>query len=148
LAQLAGLEAPLVGFVDQLPQPALLALVAARQPQLQALAPGRVRVVADMDPLRATDELRHLAAGPGQRLGYLHAAGAAADDAPALSGIGHAVVPARRVERRAGEAVTAGDGGKQRLMEKAGRADENVSDIGGAVGGLDMPATVGKPRRD
>ena len=39
LAQLPGLEAPLVGFVDQLPQPALLALVAPRQPQLEALAP-------------------------------------------------------------------------------------------------------------
>src|SRR5207237_9819809 len=125
-AQLPGLEAPLVGFVDQLPQPALLALVAARQPQLQALAPGRMRVVADMDPLRAADELGDVAPRPGQRLGDLHAAGAAADDAPALAGIRHAVVPARRVERRAGETLASRDIGKQRLVEKAGGADENI----------------------
>src|SRR5204862_4194945 len=113
LALRPGLEAPAVAFVDQLPQPALLAPIGERQPQLQALAPGRVRVVADMDPLRAADELGDVAARPGQRLGDLHAAGTAADDAPALARIGHAVIPARRVERWAGEALAPGDVGKE-----------------------------------
>src|SRR6266851_3797840 len=101
-----------------------------------------------MDPLRATDELGDVAPRPGQRLGNLHAAGAAADDAPPLAGIGHAVVPARRVERRAGETVAPGDIRKQRPVEKTGRADENIGDIGVALGGLEVPATVGEPRRD
>ena len=39
-----------------------------QKPQLQSLAPGRVRVVADVDPLRAADELGDVAASPGQRL--------------------------------------------------------------------------------
>jgi NAD(P)-dependent dehydrogenase (short-subunit alcohol dehydrogenase family) len=53
-----------------------------------------------MHPLRAADELDHLAASPGECLGDLHATGAAADNAPVLAGIRHTMIPARRVKRR------------------------------------------------
>jgi hypothetical protein len=107
-----------------------------------------VRVLSDMDPLRAADELGDVAACPGQRLGDLHAAGAAADDAPALARIGHAVIPARRVERRAGETLATEDVGKERLVQKTRGADEDVGDIPLALGGIDVPAAIGEPRGD
>src|SRR5207253_9872012 len=103
---------------------------------------------ADMDPLRAADELGDVAARPGQRLGDLHAAGPAADDSPALAGIGDTVIPARGMERRAGKALAPRDVGQQWLVEKAGGADENIRDIGVALGGLEVPGTLGEPRRD
>src|SRR5207253_342575 len=81
------------------------------------------------------------------RLGDLHAAGAAADDAPALALIGDAVVPSRRVEGRAGEAVAPRDVGQPRLVQKPGGADEDVGDIPGALGGLDVPASTAEARR-
>src|SRR5216683_2414525 len=101
-----------------------------------------------MDPLRAADELSDAAARPGQRLGDLHAAGTATDDAPALARIGHAVIPTRRVERRASETLAPGDVGKKRLVQKAGGADEKIRNVRVALGGLDVPATAGEPRRD
>src|SRR5439155_23349570 len=88
LALRPGLEAPVVDLVDELPEPLLLAPVSEGEPQPQPLAPGRVRVLADMDPLCAADELGDVTAGPGQRLGDLHAAGAATDDTPAPARIG------------------------------------------------------------
>src|SRR3984893_5069907 len=98
-----------------------------------------------MDPLRAADELGDVAPRPSQRLGDLHAAGAAADDAPALAGVPHAVAPARRMERRSGETLAARDVGKQRLVQKAGGADEDIGDVGFTPGGLDAPAAAGEP---
>jgi hypothetical protein len=56
------------------------------------------------------------------------------------------MVPTRRVERRAGEALAARDIGKKRLVQKAGGADEDIGDIGVALRGLDMPATFGEAR--
>src|SRR6266496_2720189 len=102
-----------------------------------------MRILADVDPLRAADELSDVAARPGQRLGDLHAAGAAADDAPALSDIGHAMIPVRRVERHTGKTFAARDVGKERLVEKAGGADEDIGDIRVALGGFEVPAAVG-----
>src|SRR5207248_320589 len=84
----------------------------------------------------------------GQGLGDLHAAGPAADDTPALAGIGDAVIPARGVERRTGEALASRDVGEQRLVEEAGGADENIRDIGVAFGGLEVPAALGELRPD
>src|SRR4029077_15752837 len=146
LALWPGFETPLVELVDELPQPELLALVAARQSQLQTLAPARVRILTDMDPLRAADELGDVASGPGERLGDLHATGAAADDPPALAGIGHSVIPARRVKRRAGETRGSRNVRKERLVEKSGGADEDIRNVRVALRGLDVPATVGEPR--
>jgi len=58
------------------------------------------------------------------------------------------VIPARRVERRPGETLAPRDVGKERLVEKAGGADEDIGDIGVAIGRLEVPTTLGKPRRD
>src|SRR5258708_26910892 len=101
-----------------------------------------------MDPLRAADELGDVAPRPGQRFGNLHAAGAAADDAPALARIRHAVIPARRVEGWAGETLATRNIGKKRPVEKAGGADEHVCNIRVSPSGFDLPATVRVPRRD
>src|SRR5690242_9038276 len=101
-----------------------------------------------MDPLRAADELRDVAARPGQRLGDLHATGAAADNAPALAGIGHIMIPAGGVKRRTSETLAPRNIRKERLVEKAGRADENVCNVRVAFGRLDVPATIGEPRCD
>src|SRR6516164_10175077 len=101
-----------------------------------------------MNPLRAADELGDIAARPGQRLGALHAAGAAADDAPAPALIGHAVIPARRVERPPREALAPRDVGVKRLVQKAGGADKKIRDIRVPLGGLEVPAALAKPRRD
>src|SRR5207237_10482955 len=143
LALRPGVETPPVEFVDELPQTALLAPIGEGQPQLQALVPGRVRVLADMDPLGAADELGDLAAGPSQRFGDLDAAGAAADDAPAFAGIGHAVIPARRVKSRSGETLAARYVGIERPVQKAGGAHEDFGNIAVARGGLDVPAAGG-----
>src|SRR5713226_144386 len=101
-----------------------------------------------MDPLGAADKLGDLAPRPGQRLGDLHAAGAAADDAPAFPLVGDAVVPLRRVECDAGKAVAAFDVGKHRAVEKAGGADEEIGNIALAAGGFDVPAPVAEARGD
>ena len=146
LALLPGIQPPSVTFVDHLPQPALLALITAGQAQLQPFAPGRIRVVPDVHPLRAPDELRHIAAGPSQCLRDLDAARAAADDPPAPSLIRHAVIPARRMKGRAGKAVATGDVRQLRLVQKAGGADEDVSDVAGAARGVDLPAPVAELR--
>jgi len=58
------------------------------------------------------------------------------------------VVPARGVEGRAGETLAPRNIGKERLVQKAGGADENVCGIGTALCGLDMPAAAGKTRGD
>src|ERR671936_1160155 len=107
-----------------------------------------MRVFADMNPLGAADELRDVAAGPGQRLGNLHAAGAAADDPPTPAFVRHAVIPARRMKRWTGETLAPGDIGKERLVQKAGGADEDIRDVRVAVRGLDMPAPIGEPSCD
>src|SRR5260370_31316408 len=101
-----------------------------------------------MDPLRAPDELGDLAPSPGQRLSYLHPAGATADDAPAFSLIGEPVIPAGRMKRRAGETLTTGDVGKEWLVQKSGSADEDLRNIGVAVGGFDMPPALGETCSD
>jgi len=101
-----------------------------------------------MDPLRAADELGDVAARPGERLGDLHATGATADDAPALAAIRYTMIPARRVERRAGETLAPRNFRKERLVEKAGRADENIRNVRVAFGRPDVPATVCEPRCD
>src|SRR5262249_40041373 len=147
LALWPGFETPLVELVDELP-PALLALITARQSQLQTLAPARVRILTDMDPLRAADELGDVAPGPGEPLRDLHATGAAADDPPALAGIGHSVIPARRVKGRAGEIRGSRNVRKERLVEKSGGADEDIRNVGVALCGLDVPATGSGPRCD
>jgi len=98
-----------------------------------------------MDPLCAADKLGDLAAGPGQCFGDLHAAGATANNAPACAGIGDAVVPPRGVELGARKLIAAGDVGEQRLVQKAGGADEDVGDFGLAAGCLDVPAAVADP---
>src|SRR5689334_15545231 len=100
-----------------------------------------------MDPLGAADELSDIATRPGQRLGDLHATGAAAGNTPALADIGHSVIPARRVKRQTGETLAPRNIRKERLVEKAGRADENIRNIRVAFSRLDVPATVGEPRR-
>jgi hypothetical protein len=105
-------------------------------------------IFSDMDPLRAADELGDIAARPGERLGDLHTAGAAADNAPALADIGHTVIPARRVKRRTGETLAPRNVRKERFVEKARGADENIRNVRIALGGLDVPATVGEPRCD
>jgi hypothetical protein len=107
-----------------------------------------MRILSDMDPLRAADELGDVAARPGQRLGYLHTTGAATDYAPALAGIGHTVIPARRVKTRTGEALVPRYVRKERLMKKAGSTDEKIRNVRVALGHLDVPTTVGEPRRD
>src|SRR5438270_14094119 len=99
-----------------------------------------------MDPLRAADELGDVTPRPGQRLGDLHATGAAADDAPALAGIGYTVIPARRVKRRTSETLAPRNIRKERLVEKAGRADKNIRNVRLAFGRFNVPATVGEPR--
>jgi hypothetical protein len=53
-----------------------------------------------------------------------------------------------KMEGRAGEAFAPRDIGIERLVEKAGGADEGVRDIRAAPGRLDMPATVGEARGD
>ena len=87
-------------------------------------------------------------ASPGQRLGDLHPAGATADDAPAFALVRHAVIPARRMERRPRKTLTTGDVGKERLVQKPGGADEDIGNISASLGGLDVPAAVGKPSLD
>ena len=57
----------------------------------------------------------------------LGSAGAGADDRDALAVQVDVVVPARRVERRAGEVVEAGDVGQVRAVELADRADHGVN---------------------
>src|SRR5262249_37666394 len=138
LALQTGLEAPAVAFIDHLPQPTLLAPIAGGQSQFQPLAPGRIRIVANMDPLRAANKLGDGAARPSKSLGDLHTAGPTADDPPAFALIRHIVVPAGRVERRAGKTLAAGNFGKERFVQKAGGADEDVGNIGAAVSSLDM----------
>src|SRR5947209_6840728 len=145
LALRPGIEPPGIAVVDHLPKAALFALVAARQMKLQALAPGRMRVIPDMDPLRSANELGDVAPGPGQRLGDLDAAGAAADDAPALTFTRNAVVPPRRVKRGPGETVAARNIRKKRPMQKARGADKNVRRVGPSRGGLDLPTTFAEP---
>ena len=100
-------------------------------------------VVANMDPLGAANELRYIAPGPGQRLGDLHAAGAAADDAPALAIVRHAMVPVRGVKCRAGKAVATRNVRQPRPVQEAGGADEGVGHVVAASGGLDPPPSVG-----
>ena len=131
-----------------MPQPALLTPIPERQPQFQPLAPGRIWVVANMDPLCAANELGDVASRPSQRFGDLHTTGAAADDTPALAVIRHIVVPARRVEGRAGEILASRDVRKQRLVQKAGGSDEDVGDVGLAVRGLNVPAAAAETRGD
>jgi hypothetical protein len=52
------------------------------------------------------------------------------------------------VKRRAGETLAPLDVGKERLVEKAGGADENIRNVRVALGRLDVPAAVGEPRCD
>jgi hypothetical protein len=52
------------------------------------------------------------------------------------------------VKGPAGEPFATGDVGKERLVQKTRRADEDVGDIGVAFGRLEVPTTVGEPRRD
>src|SRR5215469_11254570 len=101
-----------------------------------------------MDPLRAADELGDVAPCPGQSFGDLHTARAASNDTPALALIWHAMVPARRVEGRAGKALPPGNVGKERLVQKAGSANKNIGNVGVAVRRLDTPAAIGKTRGD
>src|SRR3984893_15272293 len=101
-----------------------------------------------MAPLRAANELSDVAAGPGRRLGDLHATGAAADDPPALARIGHGVIPARRVKGRAGETFAPSNVGKERLVEKTRGTEQDVGHIGVTFGRLEVPTTLGEPRRD
>src|SRR4029077_15559459 len=98
--------------------------------------------IANMDPLRPADELGDVASRPSQRLGNLHAASAAADNAPAFALIRHTVIPARRVEGQAGKTLAPRNIGKERLMQKPGGADENVGNIGVAARRFDVPAAV------
>ena len=58
------------------------------------------------------------------------------------------MIPARRVERRTGETFATRDVRKQWLVQKARRANENVRNVGGALSGLHVPATISEPRRD
>jgi hypothetical protein len=104
-----------------------------------------VRILSNMDPLRAADELGDFATRPGERLGDLHATGATADDAPALAFIGHSVIPMRRVEGGTHEILAARNIRKERLAEKAGRAGENIRTVRVALGRLDAPLTIGEP---
>ena len=62
----------------------------------------------------------------GHRRDELRGAGARADDHHALSVERDPVVPARRVERRAGEALGAGDVGHVRAVQLPDRADDGV----------------------
>src|SRR5215469_11274051 len=102
-------------------------------------------VLADMDPLRATDELRDLAAGPCQCLGDLNAAGAAADHTPVLALIGHAVIPVGGVKRRSRKTLAPRNIRVERLVQKTGGADKHIRDIRATFGGLDLPTAVGEP---
>jgi hypothetical protein len=58
------------------------------------------------------------------------------------------MIPARRVKRRAGETFASRNVRKERLVEKVGGADEDIRNVRVALGGLDVPATVGEPRCD
>jgi hypothetical protein len=49
------------------------------------------------------------------------------------------------VELGARKLIAAGDVGEQRLVQKAGGADEDVGDFGLAAGCLDVPAAVADP---
>ena len=49
------------------------------------------------------------------------------------------VIPARRVERRSGERLDAGDVGQLRLAEDARRADHEAGGDAPPVGGVDLP---------
>ncbi len=146
LARLAGLEPPAVALDDEVPQLLLTLAVVAGQAQPQPLPQRRLRVLADVDPLRAADELGDLRVLPRQRLGDLDAAATRADHAPARPLVRDRMVPPRRMERLAGEALAPLDVGIGRRVEKAGGGDEYVGRVGLARGRSDAPAPVGEAR--
>src|SRR6185437_9575684 len=136
----SGLQAPRIALDDEIPELALLLSILPGEAQLHPLPPARLRVLADMDPLRPAHELRDAHILPRQRLGDLDAAAPGADDAPAQRTVlRKGMIPARRVEPLAGEAVLARDVGQERLGQKPGGDDEEIDDIGLARRRLQMP---------
>ena len=116
----------------ELPQPVPAAVIGQELKQVMELRRERVAVVLRRQqpgwgPLIDV-EVAHLSHQARDELGR---ARPRADHRDAPPGQLHRVVPVRRVERRALEALPAVDGGKGRAVELAHGADDGVGDLGG-----------------
>ena len=106
------------------------------------LVRGVGRVLLRHHPLRGALEQRVLRHALGERAGDLHRGRARTDHADAPAVERHRVVPARAVERRALERVDALELRDLRVVQHAGRRDDDVDLVAVAARGLDLPAAA------